>query len=40
MMDVPPPATPGTDDVLFVSNGADVLWRGQVDGTFRSTAVG
>ena len=22
---------PGTDDVLFVSNGADYLWRGQAD---------
>ncbi len=39
-MDLPPPTMPGTDDVLFVSNGADHLWRGQADGTFRSTSVG
>ena len=39
-MDLPPPTMPSTDDVLFVSNGADYLWRGQVDGTFRSTPVG
>jgi hypothetical protein len=39
-MDLPPVGVPGTDDLLFVSNGADFLWRGQVDRTFRSTPVG
>jgi hypothetical protein len=29
-----------TDDALFVSTGADYLWRGRVDQTFSSTQVG
>jgi hypothetical protein len=29
-----------TDDALFVSTGADYLWRGRVDRTFSSTQVG
>jgi hypothetical protein len=39
-MDLPAAPVPGTDDVLFVSNGADFLWRGQVDRTFLSSPAG
>jgi N-acetylmuramoyl-L-alanine amidase/FG-GAP-like repeat len=39
-MDAPLLLGPDPDDVLFVSNGHDWLWRGQADRTFRSTPVG
>ena len=37
-MDAPVPAA--TDDVLFMSQGTDVLWRGNTNRTFRSSNVG
>ena len=39
-MDGAPLLGTATDDVLFVSNGKDYLWRGQSDRTFLSTTVG
>jgi hypothetical protein len=39
-MDAPPVLGAGTDDVLFVSNGADTLWQGQSNRSFLATRVG
>ncbi len=39
-MDRPLLLGPGPDDVLFVSNGPDHVWRGQTSRSFSSTQVG
>jgi hypothetical protein len=39
-MDRPVPLVPSADDVLFVSDGADYLWRDRLGRTFTSTQVG